>query len=259
LPRVGLLLVFSARVWAWHLQPLRVSASSCLPSLLPSAPLASIWPHALTPFIGRSRGHASSRAARKILLHLFDSAPASCPVVTRLTFRHTADRAPDTPLFVREIVEYLQNQHSKHHDRIGRLPAGATLPHLLRCQHHSLDVGAKRLPWQQSIDCFERIALRRQRRLPLVHQRTPTPHPRLRESCYHAGDSHSQRQGLFFEVPTRGSRKFHPVGNTVSADTCICLAGYMHFGRWGAMFPPRLVSGLYESARRFLRNPYTIS
>src|SRR5262245_8997133 len=56
--------------------------------------------------------------------------------------------------------------------------AGTTLPHLLRCQHHSLDVGAKRLPWHQSIDCFEPIALRRQCRQPLVRIKEPQlPHP----------------------------------------------------------------------------------
>src|SRR3982074_292290 len=45
-------------------------------------------------------------------------------------------------LLVRKIVERLQNQHPKHHDRVERLPASATLPHLIRCQH-SLSVGTK--------------------------------------------------------------------------------------------------------------------
>src|SRR5262249_27936700 len=86
-------------------------------------------------------------------------------------------------LLVRKIVERLQNQHSKHHNRIERLPAGTTLPHLLRCQHYSLDVGAKPLPWHQSIDCFKRIALRRQHDQPLVRIKDPQlPHPALRES-----------------------------------------------------------------------------
>jgi hypothetical protein len=47
-------------------------------------------------------------------------------------------------LLVRKIVERLQNQHPKHHDRVERLPASATLPHLIRCQH-SLYVGTKAL------------------------------------------------------------------------------------------------------------------
>src|SRR5499427_8258742 len=95
----------------------------------------------------------------------------------------TADHAPILRLLVRKIVERLQNQHSKHHNRIERLPAGATLPHLLRCQHHRLDIGAKALPWHQSIDCFERIAFRRQCRQPLVRIKEPQlPHPGLRES-----------------------------------------------------------------------------
>src|ERR1700704_5761469 len=49
-------------------------------------------------------------------------------------------------LLVRKIVERLQNQHPKHHDRVERLPASATLPHLIRCQHHSLYVDTKALP-----------------------------------------------------------------------------------------------------------------
>src|SRR5262249_6158396 len=34
------------------------------------------------------------------------------------------------------------------------IPADANLLHFPRCQHHSHDVGAERLPWRQSIDCF---------------------------------------------------------------------------------------------------------
>src|SRR5262245_17762898 len=82
----------------------------------------------------------------------------------------------------------MQNQHSKHHNRIERLPAGTTLPHLLRCQRHSLDVGAKRLPW---LDYFERIALRRQCRQPLSRIIAVTSEIRT-----------GQRQELFFEEPS---------------------------------------------------------
>ena len=85
-------------------------------------------------------------------------------------------------LLVRKIVERCKTSTRNHHNRIERLPAGTTLPHLLRCQPHSLDVGAKRLPWHQSINCFERIALRRQCRHPLVRIKEPQlPHPGLRE------------------------------------------------------------------------------
>src|SRR5262249_45786562 len=101
------------------------------------------------------------------------------------------------------------NQHSKHHNRIERLPAGATLPHLLRCQHHRLDIGAKALPWHQSIDCFERIALRRQCRQPLVRIKEPQlPHPGLRES--------SPSRARFAQVSGRSYFSRRPLLNLLS-------------------------------------------
>jgi hypothetical protein len=64
---------------------------------------------------------------------------------------------------------------------------GITLPHLIRCQHHTLYVDTKALPGHQSIDCFERITFRRQCRQPLARIAQPElPHPRLRESRHHA-------------------------------------------------------------------------
>ena len=63
-------------------------------------------------------------------------------------------------LLVRQIVERLQHQHPEHQDGIERLPAGAALLELVRCEHHRLDLGAKALPRHETIDGFERIALR---------------------------------------------------------------------------------------------------
>ena len=60
-----------------------------------------------------------------------DFSPAAAPDLSADARFLTRSR-PDTPPLVRKIVERLQNQHSKRHNRIERLPAGATLPHLLR-------------------------------------------------------------------------------------------------------------------------------
>ena len=63
-------------------------------------------------------------------------------------------------LLVRQIVERLQNQHPEHQHGIKRLPAGAALLELVRREHHRFDLGAKALPRYETIDGFERIALR---------------------------------------------------------------------------------------------------
>jgi hypothetical protein len=54
----------------------------------------------------------------------------------------------------------LQNQHPEHQHGIKRLPAGAALLELVRREHHRFDLGAKALPRYETIDGFERIALR---------------------------------------------------------------------------------------------------
>jgi len=71
-------------------------------------------------------------------------------------------------LLVGEIVERLQHQHPKHHDRIGRLAAGVTLARVLWRQHNRLNVSAETLPRHQRADRLQRITLRRQRRKPPV-------------------------------------------------------------------------------------------
>src|SRR5262245_883155 len=50
--------------------------------------------------------------------------------------QNSRESQPVTHLILRLLVPKdccLQNQHSKHRNRIERLPAGTTLPHLLRC------------------------------------------------------------------------------------------------------------------------------
>jgi hypothetical protein len=54
----------------------------------------------------------------------------------------------------------LQNQHPEHQHGIKRLPAGDALLELVRREHHRFDLGAKALPRYETIDGFERIALR---------------------------------------------------------------------------------------------------
>src|SRR5674476_334593 len=89
-------------------------------------------------------------------------------------------------LLVREIVQRLQDQHPKQHDRIGRLPTGRTLALCLRRQYRSLNVAAKALPWHQPVDCLKRIALRRECRQPIIRiEESELPHrasPRIMPS-----------------------------------------------------------------------------
>src|SRR5205085_1871273 len=107
-------------------------------------------------------------------------------------------------LLVRKIVQGLQHQHAEHHNRIGRLPASVTLLHLVRRQHDRLDVGAKTLPWNQPIDGFERIALRRQRRQPFLRiEKTELTHPRLPNHAITHETRTDQSVQLFFEAPLR--------------------------------------------------------
>src|SRR5262249_47068824 len=159
----------------------------------------------------------------------------------------------------------LQNQHSKHHNRIERLPAGATLPHLLRCQHHRLDIGAKALPWHQSIDCFERIAFRRQCRQPLVRIKEPQlPHPGLRESspsrarfAQVSGRSYFSRRPevflldfsfLFFSEIGSGAAPQGPppegVRESLTLCTCPASAGLSFLASWVSC-----VCGLADTSR----------
>ena len=86
----------------------------------------------------------------------------------------------DIPLLVRQIVERLQHQHPEHQDGIERLPAGAALLELVRCEHHRLDLGAKALPRDETINGFERIAPRRQGFQALIGiEKSQLPHLRL--------------------------------------------------------------------------------
>jgi hypothetical protein len=77
--------------------------------------------------------------------------------------------SPVLHLLVRNIVERLQ----RHRDRIEWLPEVATIPHLIRYQHHGFDGGAKILPRCRSIECLERVALRRQWPQSLVRIKEP--------------------------------------------------------------------------------------
>jgi hypothetical protein len=80
-------------------------------------------------------------------------------------------------LLVREIVERLQDEHAKHHDRVDRFATGFALLRLLRRQHHSFDRLAEALPRYKRVDRLQRIALRRQRLKPLVRIEEPElPH-----------------------------------------------------------------------------------
>src|SRR5262245_9219657 len=87
----------------------------------------------------------------------------------------------------------MQNQHPEQHDRIDRFPAGAALPHLLRRQHDRLNVVPKALPRHQPINGFEWIALRRQRRQPLVCvEKSKLTHPSLPNHSI-ADETHTDR------------------------------------------------------------------
>src|SRR5262249_32351890 len=111
-------------------------------------------------------------------------------------------------LLVRQIVERLQNQHPEHQDGIERLPAGAALLELVRCEHHRLDRGTKALPRHEMIDGFERIAARRQGFQALIGiEKSQLPHRRLCESKSHASDSTGREKQLFFEVPLYNSAR----------------------------------------------------
>ena len=113
--------------------------------------------------------------------------------------RTTAGRALIFHLLVRQIVERLQHQHPEHQDGIERLPAGAALLELVRCEHHRLDLGAKALPRDETINGFERIAPRRQGFQALIGiEKSQLPHLRLCDQNL----THQIRTGRdFFEVP----------------------------------------------------------
>src|SRR5471032_3256791 len=106
-------------------------------------------------------------------------------------------------LLIRQIVQRLQDQHTKQHQRVDRLAPGVAFPGLVRRQHHGLDVGAKLLPRHQRTDRNQRIALRRQHRQTLVriekphlrHSKLPQTNHIWRKTRTH------QTPMLFFEVP----------------------------------------------------------
>src|SRR5205807_1627008 len=71
-----------------------------------------------------------------------------------------------------------------------------------RRQHHRLDVGAKALPWHQSINRFERIALRRQCRQSLLRIEKPQlTDPRLPDHVLANETRTALSKRLFLEVP----------------------------------------------------------
>src|SRR5205823_2952824 len=110
-------------------------------------------------------------------------------------------------LLIRKIVQGLQYQHAEQHDRINGFPAGTTLLHLIRRQHDRLDVGTKALPRHQSIDGFERITLRRQRRQPLLSVEEPElTHPCLPNHAVANETRTTQSEWPFFEAPIRTLR-----------------------------------------------------
>src|SRR6185369_16835583 len=96
------------------------------------------------------------------------------------------------------------NQHPEHQDGIERLPAGAALLELVRCQHHRLDLGAKALPRHEMINGFERIAPRRQVLQPLIgiEKSRLTHRPSANQNLTHQIRTGREKQ-LFFEVPMK--------------------------------------------------------
>src|SRR4029077_8854607 len=95
-----------------------------------------------------------------------------------------------------------------HQDGIERLPAGAALLKLVRCEHHRLDLGAKALPRHETINGSERIAHRRQGFQALIGiEKSQLPHHRLCESKSHASDSHRSGVAAIFRGALKSTRR----------------------------------------------------
>src|ERR1039457_1021821 len=109
-------------------------------------------------------------------------------------------------LFVGKIVERLQHQHPKHHDDIDRLAARAALLVLRRRPHHGLNLGTEALERHHPIDHLQWIALRRNRRKPLVRiEKSKLSHrPHLCESYPHQSDSHKLEKTAIFRGSLKG-------------------------------------------------------
>src|SRR5450759_5607164 len=106
-------------------------------------------------------------------------------------------------LFVGKIVERLQHQHPKHHDDIDRLAASAALLVLHRSQHYGLNLGTEALERHHPIYNLQRIALRRNRRKPLVRiEKSELPHRPTFANLGIISQTRTNRLSrLFFEVP----------------------------------------------------------
>src|SRR5450759_1608100 len=106
-------------------------------------------------------------------------------------------------LFVGKIVERLQHQHPKHHDDIDRLAASAALLVLRRRQHHRLNLGTKTLERHHPINHLQWIALRRNRRKPLVRiEKSDLPHRATSANLVVISQTRTNwLRRLFFEVP----------------------------------------------------------
>ena len=106
-------------------------------------------------------------------------------------------------LLVGKIVERLQHQHPKHHDDIDRLAASATLLVLRWRQHHGLNLSTEALERHHSIDHLQRIALRRNRRKPLVRiEKSKLSHRPTSATLILISQTRTKwLRRLFFEVP----------------------------------------------------------
>src|ERR1019366_8985968 len=106
-------------------------------------------------------------------------------------------------LFVGKIVERLQHQHPKHHDDIDRLAASVALLVLRRRQNHGLNLGTKTLERHHPINHLQWIALRRNRRKPLVRiEKSDLPHRATSANLILISQTRTNwLRRLFFEVP----------------------------------------------------------
>jgi hypothetical protein len=94
----------------------------------------------------------------------------------------------------------MESVTSSHHDDINRLAASAALLVIRRSQHHGLNIGTEALERHHPIDHLQWVALRRNRRKPLVRiEKSQLPHrPHLCESCRNESDSHKLAEAAIF-------------------------------------------------------------